>query len=64
MALYGNRKIYKSGRGRTITIPAEYIKRVEKQTGEIPTELAVEINGALHLKAIVNGKTVTLRHKK
>ncbi len=64
MAIYGTRKITKTGRAYVFTVPAEYLKRVKKQTGVIPTEVAVEINGALRLRAIINGKPFTLRHRK
>jgi hypothetical protein len=51
------RKIYRNGDSEGITLPKGWLDCIEKETGQRPTEVAIEVNGILKVAPVLE-KTV------
>jgi antitoxin component of MazEF toxin-antitoxin module len=51
------KKLLRVGGSQCISIPHNWLKNVERQSGEKVTELSMEINEALHIRALKHGRS-------
>ena len=50
------RKVISVGDSKAVTIPPSWLKFIERQTGQVVTEVTVEVNGQLVIRPIIEKK--------
>lgn len=50
------RKILPIGGSQAITLPSDWLKWVEHETGQKPTQVLIEINGILKVSPVIEKK--------
>lgn len=57
------RKVIGVGRSRAVTIPKTWLDYYERESGEIITEVAIEVNRVLTIKPILSKKEEAPQHE-
>lgn len=55
------RKLIRIGHSQGVTLPSSWLEMIYRETGQMPTELAIEVNRVLKINAIINGLPLNLK---